>query len=103
MSDAYVWKIDSLDVFPFNEGKANVVHKAYWRVIGVNGASAQGWVELKYSQGDAFTAYEKLTEEKVVKWVKEAMSEAEIKAILDSLVTAPAPIDTSLPLPWSNV
>lgn len=109
MSNTYTWKIESLEVFPFAENQTNVVHKAHWRVNGSNDAhkaTVYGVMPLAYVAGDAFTAYENLTEEKVIKWVKEVMGSEQVASILDSLdkqlELLANPISVSPQLPWSN-
>jgi hypothetical protein len=109
MTNIYTWRIESLDCVPSTDGLTNVVANIHWRVNGSNDrftASVYGNRLLKHSPNADFTAYDNLTEETVLGWLKDAIGAEQVASIetnldnqLDTLANPPV---VSLPLPWAK-
>jgi hypothetical protein len=109
MAVEYTWSISALECYPEHEGQPNVVFTAHWRLHGADGEHAGG---VYGSQGltldpeAEFVAFEDLTEETVIGWVKDAMGaeaveahEANVAAQIDALVNPPV---IRPALPWGE-
>ena len=89
MSDNFTWKITSVDVEDIDPHENCVVRVAYM-VTGTgndrifNYSSNQ---EIEYQEGD-FTAFEMLTQEQIIGWLKESLGETIIQRIEDRITTA---------------
>lgn len=103
---ALIWKIESLNCKPSFDGKTNVVETIHWRLNGVDGdyaTSVYGSQGVTYEEGSPFTDYDSLTEETVIKWLKDALGdeqvsnyEAGVEAQLEAL-KKPSVVNPPLP------
>lgn len=77
------WTVAALECYPEHEGQPNVVFTAHWRLSGTDGEHAAG---VYGSQGltldpeAEFVAFDDLTEEAVIGWVKDAMGTEAVEA-----------------------
>ena len=109
MSITYNWTIVQMDTYPEYEDKTDVVFTVHWTLNGTDGvyaAGVYGSVAVALTEGATYTPYDKLTEEQVVGWVKDALGEKQVadyeanvaKQIADQ---ANPPVVTP-PLPWAG-
>ena len=103
----YTWLIEALNCVVSSDGKSNVVNNIHWRVDatdGTNNATHCGAQGVAYDAQSTFIAYEDITKEMALTWVKEAMgADAVIKleqALDRQLQNLDAPTVVTLPLPW---
>jgi len=102
MAATYTWSVTGLSVFT-DEDYKDVVHSVDWEVLGsegtnkklVSGTTPLGRPEL------GFTAYDELTEEQVLAWVKASMGELRV-AEVETAVKSQLEQDKykSKELPW---
>ena len=107
MAITYNWTVAQMDAYPEYEGNENVVFTVHWRMNGVDGdhtAGVYGSVGLTLDPEAEFTAYEDLTQEQVVGWVKDALGEEQVTSYeenvanqIEQLVNPPV---VRPPLPW---
>lgn len=104
---ALIWKIEKLTCKSSFDGKTNVVNTIHWRLHGVDGeyaTSVYGDKEINYEAGNPFTDYNNLTEEIVIKWLKDALGEEQAANyetnVNDQLESLKNPIVVNLPLPF---
>ena len=72
--DNHTWEILSLYTVPTKDGLANVVKKINWRFQITEDkyyGDVYGHTELPEVTSDSFVAYDDLSEEKIIAWVKE--------------------------------
>jgi hypothetical protein len=110
MDIQYQWNILSMSCKPSLDGQQNVVIMALWQCVGVaqNGldqvSSAMGGnTQFTYTQGSPFTPYDQLTQQQVLGWVWQQVSQTDIEAeIADKIAVQINPPVVTPPLPWSN-
>ena len=111
MDNTYKLKIERLERYPLMDGKENVVFAAHWRLFATNGkttVSIAGSQKIETDDLSRFVAYESLTENMVVDWVKAAMVKANVKlSDMESMLDAEiADIETpkieNVPVPWAQ-
>lgn len=99
-----VWQIQALETAPNENGKSDVVKIVHWTVdLFEDGDSVNfyGTVELDPPKR-TFTAFNDLTEEQVIKWIKAKLDLTEIETILmDKMaIKKNPPIEKKTP-PWN--
>lgn len=73
----YTWGIAQLECAPSEDSLTNVVKTIHWTLIAEDGtyvASSYGSVGLASPDGDEFIAYNDLTKETAINWVKAALN-----------------------------
>ena len=108
MSSTYSWVISSLDCYPEQDGKQDVVFTVYWRRQVTDNnytADVYGSQVVTLDPAAPFTPYSQLTQTQVENWLVDAMGAAQVAAIDASLAEkikdlAHPPVIT-LPLPWA--
>jgi shikimate kinase len=86
----YDWNCKTVDVYPQEEGETNVVYNVHWRVTGVKedySATNIGTQIVTLNPETEFIPFDELTNEVVVGWTKEAMSEEQVEAIEGSIAS----------------
>jgi hypothetical protein len=82
MTTTKTWYINQMDVYPEKNGLTDVVFTVHWSLIGDDGeghtGSAYGSVGVTLDEGGDYTPYDKLTQEQVVGWVKDALGEEQL-------------------------
>jgi len=99
MAISYEWNVNTVDVYPSEEGHSNVIYLVHWRLnatdteVDAEGnpyvASVYGTQSLDTSDLSNFTNFESVTSSQVQGWVETAMGEEEVanlKAALDSQI-----------------
>jgi hypothetical protein len=104
----YDWAVTQLDCYPQYGNGEDVVFTVHWRMDGTDGkrtAGTCGSTDLVLDPEASFTPYEKLTEEQVIGWVKDALGKEQLAAYedgvaaqIDALTNPPV---VNLPLPWN--
>lgn len=72
--DNHTWEILSLYTIPSKDGLTNIVDKINWRFQITEDkyyGDVYGHTKLPAPSGDSFTAYDDLSEETIINWVKE--------------------------------
>ena len=127
----FTWAILSMSVMPVLEGESDVVVSAQWNLNGSTTVTEVvthidmeteepvetivdknytsnliGWQNFTLQQDADFIPYNQLTQEQVIEWVKNAMSESGVASMevavqgeLDALINPPTVAVVS-PLPW---
>lgn len=123
--NTYNWKVTNMDCYPSAEGQSNVVHKVYYYVEAFSSethevenadgtkntipyqATLCGEQEFIYSDKKPYTPYNELSNDVVIGWVKSALGDAEVNALLLKLDTMildqQNPPVVNPPLPWEAV
>lgn len=73
----YTWGIAQMECAPSDDGLANVVKTVHWTLLAEDGtyvASSYGSAGLSSPDGGEFIAYNNLTKETVINWVKAALN-----------------------------
>jgi len=99
MAINYTWDVNTVDVYPSEEGHSNVIYLVHWRLnatdteVDAEGnpyvASVYGTQSLDTSDLSNFTNFESVTSSQVQGWVETAMGEEEVanlKTALDSQI-----------------
>jgi type II secretory pathway component PulL len=123
MANTYKWSIKQLDYIVEQDSKQNVVNNIHWtlvatsdqiaRSVEVDGQTVNFFYEaltygacpIKLADNAYFTRYEQLTEEQILEWLMEALTESQVDAIkksLDSQIDALVKPTVKSGLPWSN-
>lgn len=104
-----VWSVVGLDVVKSVNSFTNVVKTVYWKLEGIEDTyqtDSYGSILLEFKLGpaDEFIAYEDLTEETVIGWVKAVLGQERVQAYEASLQgqmdAIKDPVEVNLPLPW---
>jgi hypothetical protein len=95
MSISYEWNVNTVDVYPTDEGHSDVIYNVHWRLnatdtqVDAEGnpytASAYGTQSLDTSDLSDFTDFDSVTADQVQGWVEGAMGEEEVQSLKDSL------------------
>lgn len=111
MSATFTWTIANMQVVPQLDDETDVVVQATWVCTGVqevNGKtytnSAEGAGSFSApQQGQPFTPYDQLTQEQVLTWVWQTISqekiESSVQGVLNNEINPPT---VELPLPWAT-
>ena len=104
MTTVYNWNCKTVDAYPKEADKTDVVYNVHWIVTGVSDqvdtegnpytAKNIGTQVLNTSDITNFIPFDQLTNEKITEWTKAAMGnesvsnvESNIENVIDSLVT----------------
>jgi len=95
MAISYEWNVNTVDVYPTEEGHSNVIYNVHWRLnatdtqVDAEGnpytASVYGTQSLDTSDLSDFTDFESVTSSQVQGWVESAMGEEEVQSLKDGL------------------
>jgi hypothetical protein len=105
----YTWKVTELYTQTI-EGKEDYVVLAHCETIGVDGeytASVPNVIQFSTEEVGTFIPYADLTEELIVGWIKEVLTEDGVLAIEESIANQinaeknPPVTPEITPLPWS--
>ena len=100
------WKIESTEYNVSQDGHSNVITSVHWRVtktVGEHSAGSYGSAGLE-PPGDAFIAWENVTEADVLAWTQAALGEEMVTALeasLDAQIAEQATPTTGSGVPWS--
>ena len=97
MSISYEWNVNTVDVYPTDEGHSDVIYNVHWRLnatdtqVDAEGnpytASAYGTQSLDTSDLSDFTDFDSVTSSQVQGWVESAMGAEEVQSLKDNLDT----------------
>lgn len=91
------WKVRNINCVLNKDGKENIVKEVEFIVDDL----VNGVVNIPYVDGN-FLAYDDLTEDAVIGWVKSALSDSVVVAFEDRANELKAPASTGYkPLPWA--
>ena len=95
MAISYTWDVNTVDVYPTDEGHSNVIYNVHWRLnatdtqVDAEGnpytASVYGTQVLDTSDLSNFTDFESVTSSQVQGWVESAMGAEEVQSLKDGL------------------
>ena len=95
MSISYEWNVNTVDVYPSEEGHSNVIYLVHWRLnatdteVDAKGnpyvASVYGTQSLDTSDLSNFTDFDNVTSSQVQGWVEAAMGEEAVQGLKDGL------------------
>ena len=95
MSISYEWNVNTVDVYPSDEGHSNVIYNVHWRLnatdteVDAEGnpyvASVYGTQSLDTSDLSNFTNFDSVTSSQVQGWVEAAMGEEAVQGLKDGL------------------
>jgi hypothetical protein len=95
MAISYNWNVNTVDVYPTDEGQTNVIYNVHWRLnatdtqVDAEGnpytASVYGTQVLDTSDLSGFIDFDSVTSAEVQGWVESAMGEDEVQAKKDSI------------------
>ena len=95
MSISYQWNVNTVDVYPSEEGHSNVIYLVHWRLnatdteVDAEGnpyvASVYGTQSLDTSDLSNFTNFDSVTSSQVQGWVEAAMGEEAVQGLKDGL------------------
>ena len=95
MAISYNWDVNTVDVYPTEEGQTDVIYNVHWKLnatdtqVDAEGnpytASVYGTQSLNTSDLSDFTDFDSVTSAEVQGWVESAMGEEEVQSLKDSL------------------
>ena len=95
MAISYNWDVNTVDVYPTDEGQTNVIYNVHWRLnatdtqVDAEGnpytASVYGTQSLDTSDLSGFINFDSVTSAEVQGWVESAMGEEEVQSLKDGL------------------
>lgn len=95
MAISYEWNVNTVDVYPTDEGHSDVIYNVHWRLnatdtqVDAEGnpytASVYGTQSLDTSDLSNFTDFDSVTSSQVQGWVESAMGAEEVQSLKDSL------------------
>ena len=95
MAITYTWNVNTVDVYPSDEGHSNVIYNVHWRLnatdteVDAEGnpyvASAYGTQSLDTSDLSNFTDFDNVTSSQVQGWVEAAMGAEAVQGLKDGL------------------
>jgi len=95
MAISYTWDVNTVDVYPTDEGHSNVIYNVHWRLnatdtqVDAEGnpytASVYGTQVLDTSDLSNFTDFDSVTSSQVQGWVESAMGAEEVQSLKDGL------------------
>ena len=95
MAITYQWNVNTVDVYPSEEGHSNVIYNVHWRLnatdteVDAEGnpyvASVYGTQSLDTSDLSNFTDFDSVTSSQVQGWVEAAMGEEAVQGLKDGL------------------
>ena len=95
MAISYTWDVNTVDVYPSEEGHSNVIYNVHWRLnatdtqVDAEGnpytASVYGTQSLDTSDLSGFINFDSVTSAEVQGWVEGAMGAEEVQSLKDNL------------------
>jgi hypothetical protein len=95
MAISYEWNVNTVDVYPTDEGHSNVIYNVHWRLnatdtqVDAQGnpytAFVYGTQSLDTSDLSDFTDFESVTSSQVQGWVEGAMGVEKVQSLKDGL------------------
>ena len=95
MAISYNWDVNTVDVYPTEEGQTDVIYNVHWRLNAVDTqvdaagdpyiAGVYGTQVLDTSDLSGFIDFDSVTSAEVQGWVESAMGEEEVQSLKDSL------------------
>ena len=95
MAISYNWDVNTVDVYPTDEGQTNVIYNVHWRLNAVDTqvdaegnpytASVYGTQSLDTSDLSGFIDFDSVTAAEVQGWVESAMGAEQVQSLKDSL------------------
>ena len=95
MAISYNWDVNTVDVYPTEEGQTDVIYNVHWRLNAVDTqvdaegnpytAGVYGTQSLDTSDLSDFIDFDSVTSAEVQGWVESAMGEEEVQSLKDSL------------------
>ena len=95
MAISYNWNVDTVDVYPTDEGQTDVIYNVHWILIAVDTrvdaegypykASVYGTQVLDTSDLSGFIDFDSVTSAEVQGWVESAMGEDQVQTYKDNL------------------
>jgi len=95
MAITYTWNVNTVDVYPSEEGHSNVIYLVHWRLnatdteVDAEGnpyvASVYGTQSLDTSDLSNFTNFDSVTSSQVQGWVEAAMGAEAVQNLKDGL------------------
>jgi len=95
MSISYQWNVNTVDVYPSEEGHSNVIYNVHWVLnatdteVDAEGnpyvASVYGTQSLDTSDLSNFTDFDSVTSSQVQGWVEAAMGAEAVQGLKDGL------------------
>ena len=95
MAISYNWDVSTVDVYPSDEGYANVIYNVHWRLNAVDtqvdaagdpyAASVYGTQALNTSDLSGFIDFDSVTSAEVQGWVESAMGSEQVQSLKDNL------------------
>ena len=95
MAISYNWDVNTVDVYPTDEGQTNVIYNVHWRLNATDTqvdaagdpyiADVYGTQVLDTSDLSGFIDFDSVTSAEVQGWVESAMGEEEVQSLKDSL------------------
>jgi hypothetical protein len=95
MSISYEWNVNTVDVYPTEEGQTDVIYNVHWRLnatdtqVDAKGnpytAGVYGTQVLDTSDLSGFIDFDSVTSAEVQGWVESAMGSEQVQAYKDSL------------------
>ena len=102
----YDWEFGALDCYKGHEGQTDVVFNIAWRLNARESgysASAGGYLEVTYTEGDPFVAFADLTEAIVQGWCEAGLDVDAVKTALDAKVAEQNnPATEEMTPPWQD-
>ena len=86
---AVTWTISNMDRAIKLDGKDDVVTTIHWRASDTDsdGNTGSSYGSVGVTLGKDFIAYKDITQEKAIKWTKDALGEDEVKSIEDNIAS----------------
>ena len=95
MAISYEWDVNTVDVYPTDEGHSNVIYNVHWVLnatdteVDAEGnpytASVYGTQNLDTSDLSGFIDFDSVTSAEVQGWVESAMGEEKVQSLKDGL------------------
>jgi hypothetical protein len=95
MAITYTWNVNTVDVYPSDEGHSNVIYNVHWVLNATDTevdaagnpyvASVYGTQSLDTSDLSNFTDFDSVTSSQVQGWVEAAMGEEAVQGLKDGL------------------
>lgn len=95
MSISYNWDVNTVDVYPTEEGQTDVIYNVHWRLNAVDTqvdaegdpyiADVYGTQVLDTSDLSGFIDFDSVTSAEVQGWVESAMGEEQVQSLKDNL------------------
>jgi hypothetical protein len=95
MSISYQWNVNTVDVYPTDEGHSNVIYNVHWRLNATDTqvdpegnpytASVYGTQVLDTSDLSGFIDFDSVTSAEVQGWTESAMGAEQVQSLKDAL------------------